>query len=258
MIKIIKIDSRRNYRLKKILDSEALGKLMIFEGEKLVSDILKNKFPVETLIIEKNYYQSMNESLLQDFISEIWVVDLGVLNKLSELKNPSPLMAIVKMRKNSKIKPDKSGSIILLDNIQDPANFGAIFRSAAAFSIDLIVISGESVKLNNRKFLRAAQNSVLKLKYLKIDNMEKFLKNIAKSKINVYTTSAYGNKISISPDEIKKPCLVIFGNEGHGISSKTLNLYQTVCIPQSKRIDSLNLAISSSIIMYEITRKSMK
>ena len=153
MNRIEEITSRHNPRIKSLLQDEK-EKYLIFEGEKLVLDLIREKIPIQTLISTNLSKHQISSNFNSDLINNIWIVSPLVMKKLSRLKTPPQLIAVVKKKKQKSSKWDKQNAVFVFDNIQDPANAGTVFRSSAAFGVDTVIFTGKSVEFNNRKFLR--------------------------------------------------------------------------------------------------------
>ena len=256
-MKKIKITSRNNPQVKLLLQEELKQKIYIFEGEKLNLDILERGIVQKILIVEDQYFLEKEEWLVEKCkrVAELWLVTYPVIKKISHLKNPPPLIGVVKSFELKDFSPNLFSTILVLDQIQDPGNCGGIFRSAAAFNIDCILLAGDSVRPSNRKFLRGAQDAIFEINFIRIENLSQFMADTDLSKFSIYTTSSKAAQSTIHPNEIKIPCMVIFGGEGQGLDGELLARYPTIKIPQNNKINSLNLAVSSSIICYEINKK---
>ncbi len=242
----IRIESRSNSKLKTLLSEKE--DYYIFEGEKLVKDILKKKTKISKLIITKE-----NEAFLSQItnIDEIWIVSDQVMKKISDFKDYSGFIVFIKIKK-SKVNFSLAQTIIALDNIQDPANAGTILRCASAFGIQNIVFTGDCVKQNNRKLLRGSQGAILDINHQSFSELSDLLKKSEIRNFNVYLTSSKESARTLDVEQINFPCLIIIGNEGKGISKELFLKYPALKIPQKSKIESLNAGVSACIIMYEI------
>ena len=247
---IYRIRSRSNPKVKDLVKNK--GSYFIFEGEKLVKDILERDMEISILIINEK-----KENLLilpgKSIVKETWYVSETILEKISSLKEKPDFIAVSALAENT-INFKEARIIIALDNIQDPANAGTVFRCAAAFGIDAIALTGASVNMNNSKFLRAAQNAFLDIRYQRFPDVGSLIEKTtaAKENVNIYLTSSHHSKKSITPAGISPPCLILFGNEGKGLEEKLFERYPSVRIPQSDKVESLNLGVSACIVMYAI------
>jgi TrmH family RNA methyltransferase len=244
---IFRISSRSNERVKSLLKEK--DDYYFFEGKKLVNDILERNIEVSKLIV--NCKREGELEISENRIKEIWFVSETVMKKISFLKEKPDFIAVKKIKRN-RINFSKSQLVFVLDNIQDPANAGTIFRCAAAFGYNSIAFTGSSVKVNNNKFLRAAQTSIFDINFQSFINLETLLKKSEIRNFNVYLTSSMIVEKMAKINEMKFPSLIIFGNEGKGLNESLFKRFPTIRIAQTKKIESLNVGISACIIMHEI------
>lgn len=231
-IKEIKKLNQKKYR-------DETGKFLV-EGEHLVLEAHKMKF-LEELIVLENY----------DFKLDIKTsyVTNQVLKHITELETPPKILGICKKVNNFNI----GEKIVMLDNIQDPGNLGTIIRSAAAFNIDTIILSKDTVDLYNPKVVRATQGLIFNMNIIVCDLEEK-IKELKGDNYTILTTKVDGGKL-IKNIQKNEKLVIIMGNEGKGVSEKLQNLSdEFIYIDMNEKCESLNVAVATSIIMYEINR----
>lgn len=228
------IESTNNEKIKKYAKlkdkkyREEMG-LFIIEGEHLVNEA-------------KDKLQIVDEFILGENVTE------NVMKKLTSLTNIPKYLAVAKKQEEKEIK----GNILILDNIQDPGNLGTIIRSCVAFGIDTIVASKETVDVYNSKVIRASEGAIFNLNYV-IKDLDVFLRTI-KDKYTIYTTNV---EVGTSLKEInrKEPFAIIMGNEGNGVRKEISNYAtDTIYIPISNKMESLNVGVATSIILYEFSK----
>ncbi len=220
---------------------------------------LYNEFLVEGrhLVIEAYKHNMLKEIILCDgevtpFDVPYTVVSYEVMKKISEVETPQKIMGICK-----KIEDTTIGSrILLLDEIQDPGNMGTIIRSAVAFDIDTIILSKNCVDLYNPKVVRSTQGMLFHIPIL-IYDFNELLPMLKELKIPIYATKVeYGTDVSTLKDEEKKRFALLMGNEGNGVHPEYLELSdKNLYIPMSNGVESLNVAIATSILLYELRNK---
>lgn len=244
------IFSRSNRQLREFLDRKE--RIYLLEGEKLVCDVLSRPIPVQKLIVladaENRFYPA------PDRVEEIWVVNRPVMEKISDLKD-IPECAVAFSELERPIDFSRERTVIGLDNIQDPANLGTIFRCASAFGIDAIALTGAGVNPRNTKFIRTAQTSLLDLRFQSFPEPAELVDLARENHRHLYLTAAGRARVAIRPDQVEDPCLIFFGNEGHGLDGDWLNSFPVIRLPQNPRIDSLNVGISACIVMYELQKR---
>lgn len=249
---IYRIRSRSNPKVKAFLKER--DEYFIFEGEKLIADILARDIPVVRLIVHENQEEGIR--LFQGRVGEIWLVNESVLQKLSTLKDRSDFMAVVRIGK-TKINFAKADVVAVMDNIQDPANAGTIFRCASAFGIRFIALTGAGVKPNNPKFLRTAQDSVFDVNFQSFADLDTLIKKSQIRSFSIYLTSARRPQNMVDIGAVRAPCLVVFGSEGRGLDPRLFERYPSIRLPQTRQVDSLNAGVAACIIMYEIRKKNI-
>ncbi|MEN8223194.1 MAG: RNA methyltransferase [Acidobacteriota bacterium] len=249
-LKIENIVSDKNDKVKKLLSRR--DELYIFEGEKLVSDILKNNFKPSLMVINNDNYEKFIDFIPRE--TAVWLVSERVMKKISSLRSlPAVILIFDKLPVDSDIYKKKI--IFAVDNIQDPGNLGSVFRCAAAFGIPSIALTGECVRLTNTKFLRTAQNSVFYISVKRFDSLKSFLTEVKRDKFNVYLTSSHRQEKKSDIEDIKLPAVVVIGNEGKGVEKGLLDKYPAISIDQTGLVESLNAGVSSCILMNRISAK---
>lgn len=231
-IKEIKKLNKKKYR--------DLSNKFIVEGEHLVLEGIKNNNIDEVLLLEGTSIQ---------YNGKVNYVNEKVLKYITELDNPSKIIGICH-KKNDTIVGDK---ILILDDIQDPGNLGTIIRSAVAFNIDTIIMSKESVDLYNSKVLRSTQGMIFNINIV-ISDLKEEINNLKKNNYKILTTQVDGGKLIKSIEKNEK-FAIIMGNEGKGVSNALKELSdEYVYIPMNEKCESLNVAVATSIILYELSR----
>ncbi len=246
------IDSSSNPKIKELL--KRVKKYYLFEGEKLVTDIINKRIKIDHLLVNKSNEVFINN--IEDWrkISNLYVVNQRILKKFSNLKSVPDFIALVNL-KPEKINFNKVDKLFVLFDIQDPANAGNIFRCASAFDIKNVIFTKESVKPNNPKFIRVAQNSLLDIKFNRFESFDELLNVLNEKGFNIYLTSSHKTNRTIDITKVKKPFAIVIGNEGKGVDEKYFLQYKSIRIYQTKNIESLNAGISACILMYELFKK---
>ncbi len=178
----------------------------------------------------------------------------SVMNKISSLDTPPKVMALCKMKEASK---ELGNHIIMLDGIQDPGNLGAIIRSSLAFDVQTIILSPETVDIYNPKVLRATQGMIFGINLI-IDELDKYIGKLKKDDYTIIGTDVeLGMDVAEMPNDKKEKYALILGNEGRGVSKDLLSLCDyNLTIAMSNQVESLNVAVAASILIYELAKES--
>lgn len=232
-----KIKELKKLNMKKYRDET---NLFLVEGEHLVLEAYK-KGVLKELLLEEN--TKLDLDVETSYLSK------NVLKYISELDTPNNIIGVCK-----KIEEKKLGNkVLVLDNIQDPGNLGTIIRSAVAFNIDTIVVSNNTVDIYNSKVIRASQGMLFNINIIKRD-LDEFIPEIKGEGYKIYATKVDNGK-SLKGLEIEKKFAIIMGNEGNGVHENLLDLADTyLYIDMNKSCESLNVAIATSIILYELDK----
>jgi RNA methyltransferase, TrmH family len=225
------------YKLKDASFSKKENKLLI-ESEHLI-EMAKDNL-IEVFVLKP---MKLDNKIIQ------YVVSKEIMEKLSSGKSPAKVIGII----NSTIKPINKDSnvLVFLDNIQDPGNVGTILRSALAFGFKDIILSDDTASIFNSKVIQASQGSIFKLN-VSLEN-KSVIKNLKEEGFTVVSTSLGANTIDINDfNQLPPKMVLIFGNEGNGISKDLLNISDSRIYIPIDNIDSLNVGVACGIVFYKI------
>ncbi len=217
----------------------------IVEGEHLVLEAYKSGVIKELLVMEG--CEAVVPALNINYYSK------EVMKKISSMDTPPTVMALCDKRENNELKGNK---ILILDGIQDPGNLGTIIRSALAFGIETIVLDENTVDLYNPKVLRATQGMFFHINIITINGVEVI--NTLRSKgFAVYGTNVdMGEDVRTLKAAEKERFALVMGNEGNGVRKEISKLCtKDLYISMNECVESLNVAIATSILLYELGRK---
>lgn len=237
----MKIESLQNSHVKewaklknkKNRDEEGL---FLVEGEHLIEEASKQNLMKEII--------SCDETLKANFY-----VTKDIMKKISCQKSISSRVAVCYKKKEEEIK----NKVLILDNIQDPGNFGTIIRSAIAFGFTDIVVSPDTVDLYNEKVVRASEGMLFHVNVLKRELLP-FLEEI-KDNYQVFTTDVEKGE-NIKEVTLEEKIAIVVGNEGQGVREEIKNIVpHFIKIPMQEECESLNAGVAASILMYEVGGK---
>ena len=147
------------------------------------------------------------------------------------------------------VTPDTA--LVLLGEIQDPQNVGAIIRSAAAFGISGVLIPEHNQASITGTVIKASSGMVFRVPLVSIGNVNTALRDLKEKGFWVYGLDESSSK-SISKEVFDAPALFVLGNEAKGIREKTREICDILLsVPMSPRCESLNVATSAAIAFYE-------
>ena len=180
-----------------------------------------------------------------------YVVSEDLMQYLSPLKNSSGPVFTVKIPDS--VIPQSVVNLIILDGVQDPGNVGTVIRTANAFGIDLVILTGNTADLYNPKAVRATMGAVFRQPALSLDygRIDPLIKEYG---LTLYGATLSENAIDIRNTDLKNAAVAI-GSEGGGLSPDILNMCdQIVMIPMCPDSESLNAAVAAAVVMWELYR----
>ena len=174
-----------------------------------------------------------------------------VMKKVSSLLNPTNVIGVCKILENSEVI---GNHILLLDDIQDPGNIGTIIRSSKAFNIDTIILSNNSVDIYNDKVLRSTQGMIFDMNIIYGDLLD-IIPNLRDNGYMILGTNV-NNGVDVRGIKVSKFALVM-GNEGQGVKQEIQNMCdKNLYIKMNNNCESLNVAVATSILLYELDRSN--
>ena len=176
-----------------------------------------------------------------------------ICNKLSSLETPTHIIGVCKKKEENS---ELGNKLLLLDRVQDPGNLGTIIRSSKAFGVDTVVLGNGCVDLYNEKVIRSTQGIGFHMNIVNRD-LKELIPNLNEEEIPVYGTKVeYGTDIRTLKKRDKEKYALIMGNEGRGVDSDILDMCDKfIYIELNHEVESLNVAIAASILLYELSRR---
>jgi TrmH family RNA methyltransferase len=224
--------------------------VFIAEGPKVIDEFLsQSNVSIKQIYALKNWIENNRHRIGKTELIEVEEADL---EKISQLKTPNEVVAVVSKFKTDGTIDVKNKVTLVLDTIQDPGNMGTIIRIADWFGIKNIVCSKGCADIYNTKVVQATMGSLPRVNVHYTDLAEWLKTNKG---INIYAAALTGKPVQ-SISEIKEGILII-GNESKGIEENILEMAnQKITIPRSGNAESLNAAVSAGIILSHIIKNS--
>jgi len=148
---------------------------------------------------------------------------------------------------------DQNSNHLVLVEPKNMGNMGTIIRTMLGFKFKDLVLIGDSADIFDPKVVRSTMGALFRINFKHFDNIQEYVSKY--SNHNLYPFMLDGDN-DIREVEFKSPLSLIQGNEGKGLDESFKDLGQSVYIPHSKDIDSLNLAIATSIGLWEVGRRN--
>tara|TARA_X000001036_G_C20400856_1_gene692714 strand:+ start:44 stop:760 length:717 start_codon:yes stop_codon:yes gene_type:complete len=213
--------------------------LFVVEGRKNIRELLDSDYHFQSIFATNSWIKDHQE------ISVIKVTNNELL-RISNQKNPNEVLAIVKIKSNH--VSSKKGVVLVLDDVNDPGNMGTIIRVCDWFGISNIICSNDSVDLYNPKVIQSSMGSIFRVNVIYTDLL-KYLQGVDSPIYGAYMNGEDVKNISFS-----KNLHLVMGNESKGISENLSHLISNKVRINNigESAESLNVAVASSILLYEI------
>ncbi len=256
------VESKNNIRLKELRraltapDRDARGPVGI-EGPKILEEAIRAGLRVSTVFIAEGSEQLL-EALQLEAETEILRLPRALLDTALATETPQPIAALVEPPKWSwpeiLAHNPKNALVIVLAGIQDPGNLGTILRSAEAFGATGIISLPGTVSAWNSKAVRASAGSVFRVPMIAASEKECF-ERLHESRVKVLATAVRGAR-AVERVDLKGPVALLVGNEGNGVSKQiAAKANAAITIPCPGPVDSLNAAVATSVLLYEVSRQ---
>lgn len=237
------------------------------------SEIIKNAY--KTLWTHKTEGNKAEENKIEDNKSEddkddtnivpVYVGSYETIAGLTGVNITRGVLSIMKRRTLPELSElaKKYNRIAVFDDVENPTNIGAMFRSAAALGVEAVIIAGSSSDPLYRRASRVSVGTVFQVPWTKLGKRDKtdksYIEELHKMGFKTAAMALSDDSISISDERLKKEekIALILGNEGVGLSDAVIHASDYVVkIPMKNNVDSLNVAAASSVAFWEIMNKN--
>ncbi|MBK1989071.1 RNA methyltransferase [Sphaerospermopsis aphanizomenoides BCCUSP55] len=232
--------------------------LFLLEGTHLLEEACAVNYPLEVVCCtpqwQETHPQLWEKAYIQCDRAEI--VSEEVLAAIATTVQPDGVVATAKQSEQQTQVPD-TGLVLAVETLQDPGNLGTIIRTAAAAGASGLWLSDDSVDLDNPKVLRASAGQWFRLNKAVSQDLTATVQQCQKAGMQVVATLPTAS-LTYWQVDWRKPSLILLGNEGAGLSDDLAAMADTqVKIPLSPGVESLNVAITAALMLYEAQRQKI-
>lgn len=205
----------------------------------------------------KKVYVSESGSKMHEIPSdgtEYEVVDDRVFQSMCDTKTPQGVLSVIRMphyTEEEVMDNGKTPLLMVLEDLQDPGNVGTIIRTAEGAGVTGIIMSRGTADIFNPKTIRSTMGSIYRMPFLIVDDAVGFVKGLKARKICTYAAHLHGVH-SYREEDYTKGTAFLIGNEGNGLTDAMAEAAECLIrIPMEGKVESLNAAIASAVLMYE-------
>jgi TrmH family RNA methyltransferase len=251
--------------IKKLADRKGRREMKLFlaEGPHLLDELMKAEdSPLPEILVATGSYLEKPESKQFRKHPKLralkWFeVSDKEFKELTQTEAPQGILAVVPYLKHTpqSVLASVTSLALICEGIQDPANLGAIIRTAAAMGVEGIFLVKGTVDFYNPKVLRSAMGTAFRVPIAEGSDQDEIVPQLINKGFEVVATEVQGGTPVMSYD-FKKPTTLVFGNEARGITKELrAQMTGTVTIPISDKAESLNVAMATGMVLYEIARQ---
>lgn len=273
MIEITDFDAPELDVYARLTEAQLLNKdhledgLFIAESPKVISRALDGGYePVSVLVEKKQVLEDAETIAVLGKCGNVpvYTAEFEVLTKLTGFKLTRGMLCAMKRRRLPSLQEICNGCdrIAVLENVMNPTNVGAIFRSAAALHMDAVILTGGCSNPLYRRASRVSMGTVFQIPWTFVDNSviwpEEGMKILRELGFKTAAMALKEDSVSIDDPELMKEdkLAVILGTEGDGLAPETIaDCDYTVMIPMSHGVDSLNVAAASAVAFWQLGKR---
>ena len=230
--------------------------LFVLEGLRIVEDAIKEKSGLSHIIMTKYAYEKFGFVIFQADLRDTKTIvisnELG--NKIASTDTTQGIFAICRIPVQKKMIFSENGRYIVLYGLQDPGNVGMIIRTADALGINGVILSG-CCDLYSPKVIRSTMGSVFRVDTLIENDTENLFGILMENTVETLASVIDKDAENINNCLSKGKQAVFIGNEGNGLPSEiSERCDRRITIRMNGTVNSLNAAMASGIIMWELTK----
>lgn len=273
MIEITDFDAPELDVYARLTEAQLLNKdhpedgLFIAESPKVISRALDGGYePVSVLVEKKQVLEDAETIAVLGKCGNVpvYTAEFEVLTKLTGFKLTRGMLCAMKRRRLPGLQEICNGCdrIAVLENVMNPTNVGAIFRSATALHMDAVILTGGCSNPLYRRASRVSMGTVFQIPWTFVDNSviwpEEGMKILRELGFKTAAMALKEDSVSIDDPELMKEdkLAVILGTEGDGLAPETIaDCDYTVMIPMSHGVDSLNVAAASAVAFWQLGKR---
>lgn len=261
------ITSTSNTRIRQLMQwnqkakARREDKVFIVEGTKMFLEAPQSW--IREIYLAESFYEKMPDAVAGKLDRCSYeVVKDSIFQKISDTQTPQGILSVLKQPEYvlgdlGLMRQSNHPLVVVIENIQDPGNLGTIVRTAEAAGATGVVMSPDTVDIFNPKTIRSTMGSIYRVPFLYVDSLTDAIRHLKRNSIKIYAAHLKGDR-SYNELNFTKGTAFLIGNEGNGLKDETAALADSYLkIPMEGRVESLNAAIASAVLMYETHRQRL-
>ena len=229
--------------------------VFIVEGLRMFREVPRDRL-VKTYVSENFLEDPEHEALLQGIPYE--VVKDSVFAQMSDTLTPQGVLTVVRQYHYTmeELMGEKEHPLFLvLEDLQDPGNAGTILRTGEGAGVSGVFLTKTCVDITNPKVIRSTMGSIYRMPFLYVEDVVSLEKKLKEKGIRSFAAHLKGEN-SYDHESYKGGTAFFIGNEGKGLTDQAADAADCLIrIPMCGKVESLNAAMASGILMYEAARQ---
>ena len=258
-----RVEGRHNALVKELRTAFAHGELTsdgycAIEGMRILEEAIRSGLKFKAVFFRESA-ENRAGRLLPQMAAHVETLLLPDKLFASAVPSESPqgVAALVRCKQfklEDVLAKSQNGPLLAIAGVQDPGNLGTILRSAEAFAASGVLLGEGTVSPFNSKVIRASAGSVFRLPVVDV-KLADTLDALQERGLRLIATSSHKGT-PVDQANLSGPLAVFIGSEGAGVPRDLLSeMTETVAIPHSPNVESLNAGVAASIVLYEIARQ---
>lgn len=235
--------------------------IFIAESPKVIERALDAGYtPISILVERKHITGQAHDIIVRCGEIPVYTADFDVLTRLTGFQLTRGMLCAMQRRSLPAIEEVCAGArrIAVLENVMNPTNVGAIFRSAAALNMDAVLLTPSCSNPLYRRAARVSMGTVFQIPWTYLENKKSWLEHLRSLGFKTAAMALNDDSVSIDNPKLmaEERLAIVLGTEGDGLAPETISECDyTVRIPMSHHVDSLNVAAASAVAFWQLGRQ---
>ena len=234
--------------------------LFLAEGVRLCEMVVESSWKIKFALATEDLLATERGKALADklaAIAEVCLVTEKMFLKAADTEQPQGILLIVEQQKNSlqELQAEGNPLYVVLDGVQDPGNVGTIIRTADAAGASAVLCTKGTADVFSDKAVRSTMGSLFHLPIIGGLQPEEVISFAEGCGCQLLVTALDESARPLYERKLAGPTVLVFGNEGNGVSSEFLSAGEKTYIPMVGSAESLNVGVSAAVALFEALRQ---
>lgn len=245
--------SLRDAQLRRTVEAE--HGLFIAEGEKIVRRAVRAGYTARSFLLARRWLEGLQD-VIERSAAPCYVAADDVVEQVTGFHVHRGALAAMERRPLPALDEalDGASRVVVLEDLVDHTNVGAIFRSAAAFGIDAVLLSPRCADPLYRRAVKTSMGAVLDMPHSRVGSWYHAMETLRSAGFQVLALTPAADAVPLAQMPLDGKVALVLGSEGHGLSRRWMRSADTrVVIPIEPGVDSLNVNAAAAIACFLLT-----